>query len=65
MVDWKEHEHEDVDTQAMNDPNYLDALRNYGLLKFFLKPGMGAQLELLQYLISLWDINQEIFIIGD
>lgn len=65
MVDWKEREHEDVDTQAMNDPNYLDALRNCGLLMFFLTPGMRAQPKLLRYLVSLWDINLEIFIIGD
>lgn len=64
MVDWKEHEDEDVDTQALNDPNCLNALRNCGLLKFFLTLGMQAQPELLRYLISLWDINQEIFIIG-
>ena len=65
MVDWKEREHEDVDTQALNDPNCLNTLRNCGLLKFFLTLGMRVQPELLRYLISLWDINREIFIIGD
>ena len=47
MVDWKEREHEDVDTQAMNDPNWLEALRACRLLQFFLMPGMRAQPELL------------------
>ena len=42
MVDWKEREHEDVDTQEMNDPNFLEALRACGLLKFILTPGMRA-----------------------
>lgn len=42
MVDWKEREHEDVDTQALNDPNFLEDLRVCGLLKFFLTPGMWA-----------------------
>jgi len=65
MVDWKEREHEDVDTQAMNDPNLLEALRACGLLKFFLTLGMWAQPELPWYLISFWDINREIFVIGD
>lgn len=65
MVDWKEQEHEDVDTHAVNDQNCLEALRACGLLKFFLTPGMRAQPELLWYLISLWDINWEIFVIGD
>ena len=54
-----------MDTQALNYPNYLNALRDYGLLKFFLTPRMRVQPELLQHLISLWDINQEIFVIGD
>ena len=65
MMDWKEREHKDFDTQALNDPNYLEALRACGLLKFFLTPGMQAQLALLRYLIILWDINREIFVIGD
>jgi len=49
----------------MANPNFLDALSNCGLLKFFLALGLQAQPKLLQYLISLWDVNQEIFIIGD
>ena len=65
MVDWKEHEHDDIEPQEMAVPNCLDALRNCGLLKLFLTPGLRAQLELLQYLISLWDVNQEIFMISD
>lgn len=65
MVDWKEIEHEDVDTQTMNDPNCLEYLRDCGLLKFFLTPGMQAQPKLIRYLINLWDINHEIFVIGD
>ena len=36
-----------------------------GLLKLFLTSGMWAQPELLRHLISLWDINREIFVIGD
>ena len=58
MVDLKEWEYEDVDTQAMNDPNCLEALRACELLKFFLTPRMQAQPELLEYLISLWEINR-------
>ena len=65
MVNWKEREHEDVDTQEMNDPNSLEALRTCGLLKFFLTLGMRAQPKFLHYLISLWDINRDIFVIGD
>lgn len=50
---------------ALEDLNCLDALRNCGLLKLFLTPGLRAQPELLQYLISLWDIGQEVFVIHD
>lgn len=53
MVDWKKCEHKDVDTQVLNDPNFLGALRACGLLKLFLTPGMRAQPEFLRYLISL------------
>jgi len=64
MVDWKEREHKDVDNQVMNDPNCLEALRACGILNIFLTPGMRAQPEFLRYLISLWDINREIFSLG-
>lgn len=65
MVDWKECEHENIDTQAMANPNCLDDLWNNGILKFFLSLGMWDQPEMLWYLISLWDMNREIFVIGD
>jgi len=48
MVDWKEWEHENVETHAMSDPNCLEALRACVLLKFFLTPSMWAQSELLR-----------------
>ena len=35
------------------------------LKKLFMAPCLRAQLELLQYLISFWDIDQEKFIIHD
>ena len=65
MMDWKEREHKDFDTQALNDPNWIEDLRACGLLKFFRTPRMQAQLALLRYLIILWDINHKIFFIGD
>lgn len=65
MVDWKEHDHKVINSHALADPNYLNAPRNCGILKFFLTLGHWAQPELLQYLINLWDINQEISMIWD
>ena len=35
MVIWKEREHDIIDAQAANDPPTVEALRNYGLLKYF------------------------------
>ena len=35
MVIWKEREHEVLDNQAANDPATIEALRNYGILKYF------------------------------
>lgn len=65
MVNWKEDEHEAIDSQALEYPNYLSALRNCEILKLFLTLELQAQPELLQYLISLWDVNREIFVIWD
>lgn len=62
VIEWKEREHEGIDSLTMEDPNYLHALRNCGLLKFFLKLGLRAQPKLLQYLISLWDVGREVFV---
>jgi len=49
----------------MANPNCLNTLRNCGLLKFFLTPGLQAQHELLGYLTSLWDMNRGVFMIHD
>ena len=65
VIDWKERDHEDVDIVAMEDRDCLAALRNCGLLKFFMTSGIRAQLDLLQYLINIWDTDRERFILGD
>ena len=64
MVIWKEREHETSDVQATNDPPTIEALRNCGLLKYFRVPGMKAHIWLLEYIISMWDPNQEHFVVG-
>ena len=43
----------------------MEALRNCGLKEIFLTPCLQAQPELLQYLVSIWDENQENFILRD
>ena len=65
IIEWKEQEHSEEDKLAMGNEEVMTTLRNCGLLKFFLTPCLLAQLELLQYLISIWDENQEKFILRD
>lgn len=45
----------------MGDQDYLDVLRNYGLLKFFMVPSLSTQLDLVQYLVGAWDLNEAKF----
>ena len=65
VIEWKELEHDEEDELAMENERCIEALKDCGLKKFFLTPCLRAQLELLQYLISIWDENQENFIIRD
>ena len=65
VIEWKEREHSEEDELAMENEGVMEALRNCGLKKFFLTPCLWAQPELLQYLISVWDENQDKFILRD
>ena len=42
MLEWKEFEHEANDQAALGDRATMVSLRNYGLLKFFMCPGLRA-----------------------
>ena len=53
VIEWKEREHSEEDELAMENEGVRAALRNCGLLKFFLTPCLRAQPELLQYLVSI------------
>jgi hypothetical protein len=64
MLEWREREHEDDDFMDLNDPGTINALRQCGLLKFFKIQGMRAQLRLLEYLVHMWDVNQQVFHVG-
>ena len=65
VIEWKEREHSEEDELAMADEKCMNALRNCELNKFFLTPCLRAQPELLQYLISIWDENEEKFRLQD
>ena len=62
-MEWKERGHEAEKFQETQEPECINALRNCGLLKFFRTTELRAQMELLPYLISLYDVDQEIFIL--
>jgi hypothetical protein len=42
----------------------VNSLRQCGLLKFFKVQGMRAQLRLLEYLVHMWDVDQQVFCVG-
>jgi hypothetical protein len=64
MLEWREREHEDDDFFAGNDPGTVNALRQCGLLKLLKIQGMRAQLKLLEYLVHMWDVDQQVFHVG-
>jgi hypothetical protein len=59
-----QREHEEEDYFIGNDPEIVMALRQCGLLKFFRIQGMRAQLRLLEYLVHMWDVNEQAFCVG-
>ena len=64
MVIWKEREHEVLDYQAVSNPTTVEALLNCGFLKYFRVPGMKAYVRLLEYIIGMWDFDQQHFVVG-
>jgi hypothetical protein len=64
MLEWREREHEEDDSMALNDLGTINALRQCGLLKFFKIQGMRAQRRLLEYLVHMWDSEQQVFHMG-
>ena len=65
VIEWKEREHGKEYEMDMQNETCMTALWKCGLKKFFLTPCLRAQPELLQYLISIWDENEEVFKLRD
>ena len=63
MVIWKEREHETEDFQAVSDPTTIEALLNCGLLKYFSVLGMRSYVHVLEYIIDMWDLDQQHFMV--
>jgi hypothetical protein len=64
MLEWREREHEEYDVISRNEPGTIAALQDCGILKFFWIPGMRAQIRLLEYLVHMWDVDQQLFHVG-
>lgn len=65
VVELKEIEHDSVDALALEDDGCMNSLRYCGLKKFFLTPYLRAQPELLQFIVDLWDVNDQVFHLRD
>jgi hypothetical protein len=64
VLEWREREHEEDNANAENHPPTIAALRDYGLLKYFRISGMRAQVRLLEFLVRMWDPDQQVFNVG-
>jgi len=64
VIQWKERGNEVEYHHAAQDPNCIVALRECGLLKFFCISWIRSQVELLQHLVSWWDVDHQLFMIG-
>jgi hypothetical protein len=64
VLEWREREHEKDNANSKNHPPTITALRYCGLLKYFCISGMRAQVRLLEYLVRMWDPDQQVFNVG-
>ena len=47
VIEWRVHEHEGANNEALNHPDIVDALRQCGLLKYFQISSMRSETSLL------------------
>jgi hypothetical protein len=64
VLEWREREHEEDNAMDESHPPTIAALRYCGILKYFRIPGMRAQVILLEYLVRMWDLDQQVFHVG-
>ena len=64
MVIWKERQHDDDDSHAERNVGCIAALTNYGLLNFFCTPSMVSHERLLEYILHMWNPEQQYFEVG-
>ena len=61
VLEWREHEHEDMDQEALQSAPTVNVLRSSGLLKFFCTSPMRANVRLLEFMIKYWDHDLGMF----
>ena len=61
VLEWREHEHEDMDQEALQDAPTMNVLHSSGLLKFFYTSPMWANVHLLEFMINYWDHDLGMF----
>ena len=64
MVVWKEQKHDNDDAFVEGNERCIDTLRGCGLLKFFCTPGMVSHERLLEYILHMWNLEQQYFEVG-
>ena len=64
MVIWKERQHDDDDVHATRNADCVATLQGCGLLKFFRTPSMVLHPCLLEYILRMWNLEQQHFEVG-
>ena len=64
ILEWREREHEDVDSAVLGDINAQQALRRCGLYKIFKLGVLRAQPRLLQMFVDYWDTHTKAFMLN-
>jgi hypothetical protein len=64
VLEWHEMEHEENNAMEKNHPPTIASLTDCELLKYFCIPGMRAQVRLFEYLVRMWDPDQQVFHMG-
>ena len=61
MVTWKERQHKDDDARDVRDVSSIASLWGCGLLKLFHAPSMVSHVQLLEYILRMWNPEQQHF----
>jgi hypothetical protein len=63
VIKWREREHEEIDSQFLEDDKVLESLHQCGLNNFFEMSNMKTQKRLLRLLIRYWEPHIDAFMI--